>query len=284
MAQIQSEFGAPTSLEDFERKAQMLNYVQHRAIFEGMNAHLWAPNSGRLLWMTQPAWPSTMWQIFSSDYDTQASFYGTKKACEPVHVQLDLSNNNVDVVNTTNAAQSGLTVTANVYSLDNKLLLHREEKKDLPADAMANAFQLELAPYNKAAMVIVKLELRNAGGQLVSDNLYWLGGTNSQYRQLNRLAAATVTANATATKSEQTVHVRVQMKNTGNDVALENKLTLLNANGARILPAYYSDNYVSLLPGESKEIDIEYPASAVTGAAQVAIRGWNLMPQKVAVQ
>jgi glycosyl hydrolase family 2/Ig-like domain-containing protein/concanavalin A-like lectin/glucanase superfamily protein len=284
MAQIQSEFGAPTSLEDFERKAQMLNYVQHRAIFEGMNAHLWAPNSGRLLWMTQPAWPSTMWQIYSSDYDTQASFYGTKKACEPIHVQLDLSNNNVDVVNTTNAAQSGLTVTANVYSLDNKLLLHREEKKDLPADAEANAFQLELAPYTKTGMVIVKLELRNAGGQVVSDNLYWLGGTNSQYRQLDRLAAATVTANATSMKSEQTVHVRVQLKNTGNDVALENKLTLLTASGTRILPAYYSDNYVSLLPGESKEIEIEYPASAGAGAAQVAIRGWNLKPQKVAVQ
>jgi Exo-beta-D-glucosaminidase Ig-fold domain len=119
---------------------------------------------------------------------------------------------------------------------------------------------------------------------LVSDNLYWLGGTNSQYRQLNHLAAATLTANATSTKSEQTVHVRVQLKNTGNDVALENKLTLLNTAGARILPAYYSDNYVSLLPGESKEIDIEYPVSAATGAAQVAIRGWNLAPQKVAVQ
>ena len=101
MAQVQSEFGAPTSLEDFERKAQMLDYVDHRAIFEGMNAHLWAPNSGRMLWMTQPAWPSNTWQILSSDYDTQASFYGVKKACEPLHVQLDLSNYQVAIVNTT---------------------------------------------------------------------------------------------------------------------------------------------------------------------------------------
>ena len=91
MQEIQTEFGAPTGLEDFERKAQMLNYVDHRAIFEGMNAHLWAPNSGRMLWMTQPASPSTMWEILSSDYDTQASFYGTMKACEPQHVQLDLA-------------------------------------------------------------------------------------------------------------------------------------------------------------------------------------------------
>ena len=59
MLALETEFGAATSLEDFERKAQMLNYVEHRAIFEGFNAHLWSPNSGRLLWMTQPAWPST---------------------------------------------------------------------------------------------------------------------------------------------------------------------------------------------------------------------------------
>ena len=108
MAQMQAEFGAPASLEDFERKAQMLDYVDHRAIFEGMNAHLWAPNSGRLLWMTQPAWPSNTWQILNADYDTQSSFYAVKKACEPLHVQLDLSNYNVAVVNTTNDPQSGV--------------------------------------------------------------------------------------------------------------------------------------------------------------------------------
>ncbi len=128
--EMQAEFGAPASLEDFERKAQMLDYVDHRAIFEGMNAHLWSPNSGRLLWMTQPAWPSNTWQILNSDYDTQSSFYGVKKACEPLHVQLDLSNYDVAVVNTTNDPHPGLLVTANVYSLDNKLLLHHEEKKD----------------------------------------------------------------------------------------------------------------------------------------------------------
>lgn len=284
MHQIQSNFGAPTSLDAFERKAQMLNYVQHRAIFEGMNAHLWAPNSGRLLWMTQPAWPSTMWQILSSDYDTQASFYGTKKACEPVHVQLDLSNNNVDVVNTTATPQPGLTITANVYSLDNKLLLHQEQQKDLGADSEANAFQLQLATVMQSGMVLVKLELRNSAHQLLSDNLYWLGSSSSQYRQLNHLAAATLSANATSNSDKETVHIRVQLKNTGGHAALENKLTLIKADGSRILPAYYSDNYVSLLPGESKEIEIEYPASAYSGTAQLTLRGWNLPQQKLAIQ
>ena len=121
----------------------MMNYVDYRAIFEGFNAHLWAPNGGRLLWMTQPAWPSTLWGILSSDYDTQASYYGTKKACEPVHVQLDLSNNDVTVVNTTRDQLHALKVTADVYSIDSKLLLHSESFLDAPADDIARAQNLD---------------------------------------------------------------------------------------------------------------------------------------------
>ena len=284
MKELESEFGAGTSLEDFERKAQMLNYTQHRAIFEGMNAHLWAPNSGRMLWMTQPAWPSTMWQIISSDYDTQASFYGVKKACEPVHVQLDLSDFGVAVVNTTTTAQPGVTIAANVYSLDNKSLVHQEERRDAAANAVTASFKLDLAPLMVKDVILVKLELRNTAGQLLSDNLYWLGATNASYRQLTRLPEAMLAASATWTRSGGTAHVHVQLQNKGTSAALENKLTLVNATDeTRILPAYYSDNYVSLLPGESREVDIEYPASAAKADPQVKLRGWNLAPTRVPI-
>jgi beta-galactosidase/beta-glucuronidase len=283
MAQMQAEFGAPVSLEDFERKAQMLDYVDHRAIFEGMNAHLWSPNSGRLLWMTQPAWPSNTWQILNADYDTQSSFYAVKKACEPLHVQLDLSNDNVAVVNTTNDAQAGLTLTANVYSLENKVLLHKEEKRDAAADALTDGFQLELAPLLAAEkMVLVNLELRNASGEVVSRNFYWLGADSASYRRLNRLPTATVSATARSTRAGDNIRVKVELSNTGIAVSLATKLTLLNAtDGSRILPAYYTDNYVSLLPGESRQIEIEYPAKSANGPAQVALRGWNLAKQVI---
>jgi hypothetical protein len=284
MAQVQAEFGAPTSLEDFERKAQMLNYVDHRAIFEGMNAHLWTPNSGRMLWMTQPAWPSNTWQILSSDYDTQASFYGVKKACEPVHVQLDLSNYDVSVINTTTTALAGLLVSADVYSLDNKLLLHREDKKDAGADSETDGFKLDMAKLLADGMVLVKLGLRNSAGEVFSENFYWLGENSVAYRQLNRLAQATVSATASSTSADGVLHVRVTLRNTGAVVSLLDKLTLLNAaDGSRILPAYFTDNYISLLPGESREIRIESPAAAGRGSVQVAMRGWNLVTQTVPV-
>ncbi len=276
-AEMEAEFGAGTSLEDFERKAQMLNYVDHRAIFEGMNAHLWAPNSGRMLWMTQPAWPSNTWQILSSDYDTQASFYGVKKACEPVHVQMDPSNYRVAIVNTTTAPLTGLTLTANVFSLDNKPLLHHEERKDAAADAESDGFKLDLAPLLASNVVLVKLELRNTTGQLVSENLYWLAAMSSAYRALTHIPAASVTASSTSERTGDTVRVHVHLQNGGTVAALANKLTLFNtADGSRILPAYFSDNYVSLLPGEGRDIQIEYPTSAADGAPQIQLRGWNL--------
>jgi len=284
MAQMQAEFGAPVSLEDFERKAQMLDYVDHRAIFEGMNAHLWAPNSGRLLWMTQPAWPSNTWQILNADYDTQSSFYAVKKACEPLHVQLDLSNYNIAVVNTTNDPQAGLSVSASVYSLDNKLLLHKEEKRDAAADALTDGFQLELASLlTSEKLVLVNLELRNSAGEVVSRNFYWLGADSASYRRLNRLPAASLSATAKSTRTGDNIRVLVALRNTGTTAALANKLTLLNADGSRILPAYYSDNYVSILPGESCELEIEYPVKSASGPAQVALRGWNLTKQVVPI-
>ncbi len=285
MAQMQAEFGAPVSLEDFERKAQMLDYVDHRAIFEGMNAHLWSPNSGRMLWMTQPAWPSNTWQILNADYDTQSSFYAVKKACEPLHIQLDLSNYSVALVNTTNESQEALLLVANVYSLENKLLLHKEEKKDAAADALTDGFQLELAPLLASEkMVLVSLELRNAPAEVVSRNFYWLGADNASYRRLNRLPTATLSATAKSIRANDSIRVKIELRNTGTSAAVATKLTLQSAaNGARILPAYYSDNYVSLLPGESREIEMEYPTKSANGPAQVALRGWNLAKQVVAI-
>jgi hypothetical protein len=76
MSALENQFGAPTSRADLERKAQMPNYVSDRAGFEEFQARSWTQNSGRLVWMTHPAWPSNHWQIYSSDYDTQASYYG----------------------------------------------------------------------------------------------------------------------------------------------------------------------------------------------------------------
>lgn len=278
---MEAMFGAATNLDDYVRKAQMMNYVDHRAIFEGMDAHLWSPNSGRLLWMTQPAWPSTMWEIFTSDYDTQASYYGVKKACESVHVQLDLSDGNVSITNTTTEARTGLKLSARVYGLDNKLLLSRDAVVNAAADAMTPGFPLALTPLMGDGVVLVRLELRAADGQLVSDNFYWRAASDAGYRALDKLAPATVTATVNASSKDE---IGVDLRNLGQVAALQNKLTLVHADGSQVLPAYYSDNYLSLLPGEERTVTISIPEGAPQGGLRLELRGWNTTPLSVPVR
>ncbi len=226
-----------------------------------------------------------MWQILSSDYDTQASFYAVKKASEPIHIQLDPSNYTVAVVNNTTSPLSDLTATASVFTLANKNIQHVDKKLEAASNAETDAFKLDLASVLGAAeVVLIKLELHSADNILLSDNLYWLAADSSTYRQLNHLPAVSLSPTATSTRAGQSTRIHVQLKNSSPAPALAAKLTLLNAsNNARILPAYLSDNYVSLLAGETREIDIEYPNSAASSPPQIALRGWNITPATIPV-
>ena len=284
MRELEAEFGAPTGLADFERKAQMLNYVDHRAIFEGMNAHLWTPNSGRLLWMTQPAWPSTMWQILSSDYDTQASFYGAKKAAEPLHIQLNLATHQVDVVNTTPVAQNGLIATARVYSLGNTLLLEKAQTLSLKADDVAHGLVLDPHAFPKMDTVLVELTLAKADGSTASRNLYWIAADAAAFRSLTKLPQTALEMTTSVAQEANETVLSVTLRNNGSSASLANKLTLLDKASQRILPAYLSDNYVSLLPEESQTVTIRFARKSGQKEAQIALRGWNALPQAAKVK
>jgi len=276
MKKMEEELGAATDLKDFERKAQIFNYVDHRAIFEGFNQHLWTPNSGRLLWMTQPAWPSNNWQIMNSDYDTSAAYYGVKKACEPIHIQLDLTNYNIGLVNTTLNDTGPLQISARVFNLANKLVLSRTQIIDGKANSISLVFGLDMASlFASDDLLFVRLEAKDSHGDLVSDNFYWLATKDADYRQLTSLKTATITAVATHVQRNGQSLVLVHLANKDDIAAIEIKLVPKNATtGERILPAYLSDNYISLLPGEERTITVE-SSQALSGTA-IGFRGWNV--------
>jgi hypothetical protein len=278
MAAMNQRFGAPGGFDDFERKAQLMNYETYRAIFEGMNAGLWSENSGRLLWMTQPAWPSSEWQIFSHDYDTHAAFYAVKAACEPIHVQMNLATHQVDVVDTSLAPLVGAVVHARVLGLDGTVLSDRSWPASVAADAVGHgpilAVQDDLA---RQGALIVRLDLTDSEGRALSHNLYWLTGTDADGARLDRMPTQVIKADIV---SHSATGLTVSLVNTGSSPALMVKLTLLDGQGRRVLPAYYSDNYVSLLPGERQTVEIRHDA-AIVGASVVALRGWNVVPARI---
>jgi beta-galactosidase/beta-glucuronidase len=282
MSSMQRQLGAPVSLADFERKAQMMNYVTYRAVFEGFHAHLWTRNSGRLLWMTHPSWPSNTWQIYSSDYDTQASYYGVKSACEPVHAQMNLPDYSLAVINTTRQDRRNLTLTSRVFSLDGHLLAHRSDRLSAPANATTTLNRLDLtAPLSQYDLVLVVLTLDEPGGVRVSENIYWQGRDEASQQQLNSLARQNLTVSAHAVRQSGQTVVSVELENRGSVPALAAKLTVVDNEGSRVLPVLYSDNYVTVLPGEPRRVDIRCPAG--NQCSRIQIRGWNVEPATVSI-
>ncbi len=284
MAALDEQYGPAANLEDFERKAQLMDYVSYRAIFEGFQAHLWTKNSGRLLWMTHPSWPSNTWQIYSSDYDTAAAYYAVKKACEPLHAQLDLPDFTLSVANISRTAQSRLSLRTRVVSLDDRLLAERVDTLSVAANSVAALPPLDLKPLlAREALVLVKLTLTDARGATLSENLYWQSRDAASQRRLDDLRPQPISLSARARTDGEDTRVDVLLTNQGRAAALEVKMTMLDEQGMRVLPVYYDDNYVSLLPGESRRIQVLCPAQP-RRCAKVALRGWNAEPQEIAVE
>ncbi len=278
MQTLATRYGEGTSLADFERKAQMMNYDTYRAMFEGLQAHMWTKNSGRLLWMTHPAWPSNHWQIYTHDYDTHAAYYGVKKATEPVHVQMNLPDYSVTVVNSTRESRPGLTLETRVFTLDGGLLSERKTPVDAKANDMVPLGDLGIAArVAREGMVLVALRLRDGAGNLVSGNDYWPGKDDASHRKLNALPQQQIEMQATSQTDESERVVSVRLVNPGKAPALAAKLTLVDATGERILPALYSDNYVVVMPGEPRTLTIRYPAK-LGDKATIRVRGWNVKP------
>lgn len=281
MDTLSAMFGPATSLADFERKAQMMNLETHKAMMEGFVGHLWTKNSGRLFWMTHPSWPSNAWQLYSSDMDTHAAYYGARAGAEPVHIQLNLPDNRLMVINTTRGDLPGLTAKVRVTDLAGRTLLQQEKQLTAPANSATPADQIDLAPLMaNGDMVLVALELVDARGAVLSRNVYWRGRDTAAYRELNTMPTTAISLTAQSGPAQGADRpLAITLANTGKTPALAIKLSVLDKAGARVLPAYFEDNYLALMPGEQRKLTVRVPATAKP--ASIAIRGWNTAEQTV---
>lgn len=186
----------------------------------------------------------------------------------------------LSVVNISRAAQPHLSLRTRVLSLDNRLLAQRIDPVSVAENSVATLPPLDLDRLlGREALVLVKLTLTDSGGTILSDNLYWQSRDAADQRRLDDLQPQPVAVSARARKDGEDTRVEVVLTNDGRAAALAAKITMLDGQGARVLPVYYDDNYVSLLPGESRRIEVLCPASSGQ-CAGVALRGWNAKPQE----
>ncbi len=284
---IKSQFGPSAEPADWNRKAQMLNYAGYRALFEGYAHKLWKNVSGVITWMSHPAQRSTVWQLYAHDLEAHASLYGAQKGCQPRHVQYCPLDHSIEVVNTTLAPLNGATVSAAVFTLDGRQVHTREKKLDLSANARTHAFNLPAAETLPRAYLI-RLKLHDSTGAELSENVYWQGRTPRDLRAMNQMAQVRPAGTCALRQVGSRVTIAVKLTHSHQTPALMVKLTP-RLGEDRILPAFISENYITLFRGESKTIVIEYDLDELTSPAATAARGqpvvemagWNIAGQTV---
>lgn len=271
---IDSLYGKATGLDDFCRKAQLVNFDSHRAMFESWNSKLWQNASGMLIWMSQPAWPSTVWQAYSSDYETFGSYFGLRSACEPIHIQMNPTDNQVIVANASLKDLPQAEARLETYDLQGRRISFQQTRLTASANRLTHCFTGRSPNNDQRGVYLVRLQLTDQKGKLVSHNDYWKTGKDGNYQQFNQLAPAELTANVIRHSPGR---LMMQLKNASLVPCIGIKLNLQNKVSRELmLPAYFSEGYFTLLPGESRIVEVSFPASA---AVHVLAGGYNF-PEK----
>jgi exo-1,4-beta-D-glucosaminidase len=300
---LAKRYGPPKSLADYVQKAQLDNYDNVRAQFEAFNARMDAanPSTGVIYWMLNNAWPSLHWHLYDWYMNPAGAYFGAKKANEPVHIQYSYDNRAIVLVNHTLTDQHGLRANVQVRNLDGSVRYHKQfTGVDLSGNRTMKLMTLPALP-GLSHTYFVELNLTSSDGQPVSRNVYWLSTQEdvldwkhsnwyttpvTQYADLTALQslpAATTGVHATTRRDggDNVTTVTLSVPASSNAVALFQHLSIRqSANGEAALPILWSDNDVTLWPGESVTVTARYAAKGLT-APVVEVSGWNVPVQHV---
>ena len=248
---IFNAFGEPADAREFAYLAQWINYDGYRAIFEGRSEY----RRGMLLWMSHPAWPSMVWQTYDYYFEPTGAYFGCKKACEPLHIQMNPLKGTVEVVNYHAGDMTDLTAKAQILNMDGSEAWSKECPLNIAEDNTVTCFQLEV-PEDISDAYFVKLTLADAGGSCLSDNFYWQGRQEGNVKALRSLGKTRVDVRA---RKESACKYSVRLENKGATPALMIRLKVLDsATGDLVLPVRYSDNWFFLMPGEAKTVEVSF--------------------------
>ena len=295
---MKGRYGAATDLNDYIRKAQLISYDNERAMFEAYGRNKYK-STGVIKWMLNNAWPSTAWHLYDYYLETGSGYYGTKKSLEPMHVQYSYDDHSVVVVNSTLNKSNDLSVQAAVFDITGKQLWSKTALIDIMADSVVRVFTIpEIANLSKT--YFVSLMIKDSKEKVLSRNFYWLSTVADELDASKRKWYITPTMihgdfTELATMPSVTLGVKTVFHNDNNDncvtVTLTNpsqslafftRLRVMNAQGnAEILPQIWDDNYVSLLPGETRTLTAGWkPEDAKGVTLKVVVDGWNVVASR----
>ncbi len=281
---IVDRYGKPASIKDYCEKAQLVNANSYRAIFESAGSKL-SQTGGVLLWKLNSAWPSVMWQIYDWFLEPNAGYYYIQTACEPLHIQLNLNDSTVVVVNRQYRDRNNLKVHIRIFNKDSRVWYNDVKNISIGHHEAKDIMSLKPELAKHRALSFVELTISDQKGHEISHNFYWLAPDN-KFETLSTLPRTKVNVLVHKVPGAKVPTWQVQIQNPTNMLAFFVRTQLMNYKGKQeVLPSYWSGNYVNLAPHESVTLTVHCQSfKKAKKAHYVKISGWNTPTQKLGLQ
>ncbi len=299
---LSARFGAVEGVAEFAALAQLMAYEGQRAMFEAYARNKWK-STGVIQWMLNNAWPSLIWHLYDYYLRPGGGFFGAKKACEPLHVQYSPDDRSVVVHNDRPSDFAGLKVEIRLFDLRLAELMTQTCLVNVKAQGKTKVLTVP-AGLAQAALTFLDLRLFGPGPRCVSQNFYWLPAkddvldhhratwiqtpvrSHADLRALRSLPtvelAALVSPEWEAAGRDRPGSLSVTLVNPADQLAFFVELRLTDAAGEDVLPVLYSDNYLCLLPGESRGVQISLlPWTKAPAELALSIHGLNVPERKL---
>jgi exo-1,4-beta-D-glucosaminidase len=295
---ISKRYGKPGDMADYVRTAQILGYESWRAMYEAHNRNF-PGATGVIGWMLNSPWPSLIWQLYDYYLSPTGAFFGTKKACEPLHIQYSYDDRSIWIINNEIKDYQGLEVSVNVYNFNLDEKLSEKLKVDTKRESRKKIFVLpEIDGLSEVYFLKLYIKKDNT---VKSRQLYWLAtkkdiftGKDLWYRSplkahadmslIRKMPHTRIDTSRNVQKTGSDYDIDIEVKNKGNYMAFFVWVKLYNKKTDEILaPVFWSDNCVFLFPGESVKIKGMLPGDIAAediisrGAApgNLKAEGWN---------
>ncbi|MBW6500040.1 MAG: hypothetical protein K0B05_01495 [Bacteroidales bacterium] len=278
-----NRYGEAESMEEFCDKMQLMNAMGYQGIFEAAG-HKLNDIGGVMLWKLNAAFPSVVWQVYDWFLQPNAGYYFMQNACEPLHVQLNLSDYMVAAVNRRYKPAPGLTVTATLFSNDLKPVFNQSVVLSLSPSEVKEAISLAPEIEKIKGVTFVVLKLKDGTGKTISNNTYWLS-SDGDSKAMNEMKETEVNVIARISDVRNTEKVwNVEISNPSDMLAFFIRAQLMDGPD-EILPTYWSGNYITLAPGDSVKLTVSCPVSLSGGGSpRLRVSGWNVKESVVTLE
>jgi mannosylglycoprotein endo-beta-mannosidase len=272
-------YGKVKDIHDFCLKSQLVSYEQYRALQEGFNYKMWDWYSGMLVWKNQNPWTALRGFFYDYFLDYTGGYFGYKHGATPVHIQLNLNDSLVCVLNQTTNKLADLTAVTSLYDLHGKVIFEKKYPVNL-GEQDVRLLEKIVLPKDINEVFFLKLQLTDHW-KLIDENLYWLSNKHGSYEKMNNLQKTSVKTLVKRSADGQEV---IEISNQGNETAFFIRLKILNSKDELILPSYFTDNFFTLLPGDRKQVELDLVSTGIAGnqdGLKLVTEGWNIIPEEI---